>query len=121
MKENRFIKIESDGIRIRNSKGEFVPFPGETNKDAQFDYGMILRLSGTRKEKKVWIVCTGNSGWSTSGAAYYLAHNWKKLFKSSLKWWKRMLLFPKVKDFAAVIKIKRGKDDTAELVEFIMV
>ena len=119
MKENRFIKMKSNVIRIRKGKGKFVPFPGEIGKDSQFDYGLILRLSGKRKEKKVWIACIGNSGWSTSGAAYYLANNWKKLFKSSLSYWKRVLLFPKVKDFAAVIKVKRGKDDTAELVDFI--
>ena len=118
--ENSYtIKIGSDVIRIGSGKNGFVPFPGEKGNDSRFDYGVILRLSGARKEKKVWIVCSGNSSWASSGAAYYLANNWKKLFKKSLGFWKRVLLFPKVKDFAVVIKVKKGHDDTAQLMDFI--
>ena len=119
LEENRFIKMESNGIGILNEDGKFEPFPGEKAKNGSYDYGIILRLTVERKEKKIWIACTGRSRWGPSGAAYFLANNWKKLFKASLTWWQRILLFPKVKDFAAIIKVRKGRDDSAELVEFI--
>ena len=119
LEENRFIKIESNGIGILKEDGKFEPFPREKAKNGSYDYGIILRLTVERKEKKVWIACTGLSRWGTSGAAYFLANNWKKLFMASLTWWQRILLFPRVKDFAAIIKVRKGRDDSAELVEFI--
>ncbi len=95
VKENRFIKVESDGIGILKCNGKFGPFPGKKVKDDTYDYGIILRITVERKEKKVWIACTGLSRWGTSGAAYFLAKNWKQWFKASLSWWKRILLFRK--------------------------
>lgn len=50
-----------------------------------FDYGVIIRLKNTHDhdyiKEGVHIVCAGLGSHGTSGACYYLANNWKLLYK----------------------------------------
>lgn len=73
--------------------------------DDTYDYGLILRISSPQFSKRTWIVCDGIDESGTSGAAWFLAHKWQTLFT---KTWGN-------KNFAAIIRVRRGQDDSGEL------
>ena len=45
------------------------------------DYGIILKIRNSRFKDHFFIVCAGISSWGTSGAAWYLVNNWKRLYQ----------------------------------------
>ena len=52
------------------------------NPEHDYDYGVILRIHPHKFKKKSWICCAGNGAWGTSGAAYFLSHQYHKIKKS---------------------------------------
>jgi len=68
-----------------------------------FDLGIILKLTPRALPNRVWIMCAGIGEWGTSAAAFHLSRSWRDLAK----------LFGR-HDFAAVIKVRKGDDATAE-------
>jgi hypothetical protein len=76
--------------------------------NAQYDYGMILRVCPTQHPTRTWIVCAGLGEWGTSGASWFLANKWLDLFWHTL--WRRQ------KQYAAIVKVRRGQDESAEIV-----
>lgn len=76
--------------------------------NAQFDYGIILRVSPSQHPSRTWVVCAGVGEWGTSGACWFLAHKWPQLFWHVL-WGSRH-------QYAAVVKVRRGQDESAELI-----
>jgi len=74
------------------------------NQEILEDYGFILKIHPEQHKNKVWIVCAGYGEWGTSGAAYYLAKNWKYIYKKA-----------KDKPFAIMINVEIGKDESAKI------
>jgi len=55
-------------------------------------------------------MCTAGLGeWGTSGSAWFLAMKWKELLKRS-----------KGRDFGAVIRVRQGQDESAEIIDFVV-
>ena len=76
--------------------------------DAIYDYGMILRVCPSQHSARTWIVCAGVGEWGTSGASWFLANKWSKLF------WHR--LWQRKKQYAVIVRVRRGQDESAEIV-----
>ena len=68
-----------------------------------FDYGLILKVRPTQFPQRVWIVCAGFGEWGTSGAAWYLSANWKRIHAR----WKSF-------QFAIIVKVRPTQDESAE-------
>ena len=56
-------------------------------------------------QNRTWIAVAGLGEWGTSGAAWFLARNWKEVEK-----------IYKQKPFGLIIKVRAGKDESAQLV-----
>ncbi len=99
LSEQTFYKLESgnDGKRIFKVG----------NRDFAFrephDYGIVLRMKNPRHPEHALFVCAGLGEWGTSGAAYFLFHNW-----SSLCWTHGR------SDFCKVVRVRLGADESAE-------
>lgn len=72
---------------------------------ANYDHGILLRMKNPRHPEHTLFVCAGLGEWGTSGAAYYLFHNWSKIL------WKHGK-----KDFCKVIKVENKSDESATVV-----
>lgn len=68
-----------------------------------YDYGLILKIHLEQPPNHVWITCAGFGEWGTSGAAYYLAKNWQKIYE-----------WAKGNNFAIIVKVRNGQDESAE-------
>jgi hypothetical protein len=69
------------------------------------DHGLILKISPSNLPERTWICCAGLSEWGTSGAAWYLSRRWRELQKRCHD-----------KPFAAIVRVQRGQDESAELI-----
>lgn len=106
---NRFVTIESDEfISVETKKPVLV-------LDSQFDYGLILRLRPEEFPNRIWIVCAGLDEWGTSGAAWYLSKRWRKILWANWSWW-NPFGFGKGTDFATIVRVRRGQDESAKSV-----
>ncbi len=83
-------------VRVGQNAPLFQREPG-------FDYGLILKLRPQRFPERVWIVCAGFSEWGSSGAAWYLSQNWKRIHD---RW--------KDAPFAIIVKVRPTQDESAE-------
>jgi hypothetical protein len=72
-----------------------------------FDIGLILRVTSHNFPNRIHICAAGLGEWGTSGAAWYLATRWRDLLEQS-----------KGKDFGAVVRVRNGIDESAELIDF---
>ena len=96
-RENKFFKFSSDAVvTIEGQKKEF-------RMHGDYDYGVIIKIIPKNFPKRVWIITAGLGEWGTSGSAWYLSRNWKKM--------------PKNQSFGLIIKTKIGQDESAELIE----
>jgi hypothetical protein len=81
--------------------------------EANFDYGVILKLHPVQFPERVWIVCAGIGERGTSGATWYLANKWKELRSKAND-----------KPFAAFFRVEpdvhSGRDQSAELLKIIV-
>lgn len=66
------------------------------------DYGVILKLPNDRFPEHSFFVCAGLGECGTSGAAWYLARNWRRL--------------PDTAAFCAVVEVEIGSDESARIV-----
>ena len=69
------------------------------------DYAFIIKLRPKSLQDRTWVAIAGLGEWGTSGAAWYLAKNWKAIGSR----YKR-------KSFGLIIRVKAGKDESAELI-----
>jgi hypothetical protein len=74
-----------------------------------YDYGVILKLHPSQFPKRTWIVCGGIGEWGTSGSAWFLAHKWRSLAGKLVG----------DDQFACVIELRPGQDESAVLREFL--
>jgi hypothetical protein len=106
---NLFIRMAHNGFSLIS--GENLPFVC----DETTDYGFILRITPTQFPQRSWIACSGLGEWGTSGSAWFLANKWQELLRtiSPLAYFSGLMPIP---DFVAIIKITRGRDQSAEIV-----
>src|SRR4030043_1481377 len=91
--ENKFFDLHADKIVSKQDNKEFRMYDN-------YDCGIILKLIPKNFSKKVWIAAAGLGEWGTSGAAWYLSRNWKKL--------------PKNRPFGLITRTKIGQDESTE-------
>ena len=96
---NRFVRFDQANDRMVRV-GENVPL---FQRQPGFDYGLILKFRPQQFPERVWIVCAGFSEWGSSGAAWYLSQNWKKIHDR----WKNA-------PFAMIVKVRPTQDESAE-------
>ena len=103
----RYVLAEGNGsVYLAAKSRPDVPLPF----DPGYDYGLILKISSHEIPERRWIGCMGMGESGTSGAAYYLANKWESI-SEKFWWWDRH--FKKDNNFAALIKVKRGVDESA--------
>ena len=102
-KNNVFLKFGPGGKTIQaKASGKTV-----IQEESGFDYGIIIKINPSDSPKRTWICCAGIGSWGTSGAAWWLAHNWKKVYKEA-----------RGKPFAYITKTRVGSDDSTEHLHF---
>lgn len=74
----------------------------EFDIDSNHDHGILLRLRNPRHPEHVLFVCAGLGEWGTSGASFFLFHNWSCLL------WRHS-----TRDFCKVISVATGSDESA--------
>jgi hypothetical protein len=81
--------------------------------EAEFDYGLILKVKPSQFPHRVWISCAGRGEWGTSGAAWFLANKWKEILRRAGS-----------RPFAAIVRVKvplgQGQDQSAEIINFLV-
>ena len=101
---NRFVEFGQEGhvtfIRDKKSDKKFKSHHGAVRKD----YGVIMRLPNMRFPGHLFLTCAGLGEWGTSGAAWYLARQWRNL--------QREFNGP----FAVVVEVEIGSDESARRV-----
>ncbi len=107
---NLFIQMAHNGFSLIS--GEHLPFVCNQTTD----YGFILRITPPQFPKRSWIACSGLGEWGTSGSAWFLANKWKYLMRKISPFAYYMGIMP-ICDFVAIIKITRGQDQSAEIVD----
>lgn len=97
--ENSFFEITRAGIVDKeNADNRFII-------DEAHDYAIILKVVPKSFPNRVWITVAGLGEWGTSGASWYLSRNWKKIKKIA-----------KNRPFGLVIKVRAGKDESADII-----
>jgi hypothetical protein len=110
---------DKTGDMLRNPGNAFVDFPVDRfvsklqgrvivppSKDPKCDYGMNLKVHPISAPERNWICCGGYGEWGTSGAAWYLAHRWRYIYKKFGQG-----------PFVIFVRVEVGRDESA--VEFI--
>ena len=91
---------------LKDDRGTFTLANGEIIEiEGNLDKGVILRIRNSRFPNYTFVVCAGLGEWGTSGAAWYLAHNWIRVAK---KFGKR--------DFA-IFAVEGQSDESAYIVK----
>jgi hypothetical protein len=73
-----------------------------------FDYAMILKVRPSQFPNRVWFACAGIGEWSTSGAAWFLANKWQEIRRKA-----------GTRPFAAMVRVRPGQDQSAEMVRLL--
>ena len=97
------IKLLRENPWLLNDSGQFT-FKDGTVVDVEhrYDKGLIIRLDNPHSDGHVLIICEGLGEWGTSGAAWFLASQWRKLSKRFGK-----------NPFLLVLEVTRGTDESA--------
>ena len=94
---NVFLDFDDRNIVAKASKLPIITFGAESG----CDYGLIMKIHPKNNAERTWICCGGFGIWGTSGAAWYLAHQWRKIRKLA-----------KNKQFACITKTRFGSDNS---------
>lgn len=99
LNENNLYKYEfgTNGIRRFNIAGE------KYSINQTEDVGILLRLKNPYHSEDKLFICAGIGEWGTSGSAYYLFKNWRKLYKR----------FGSNNNFALILKVRINSDESA--------
>lgn len=102
-KENVFYEFDATGpeLAIASKKDKTKKF----SIDGAYDFAFIIKIIPKNFPNRVWIAVAGLGESGTTGAAWFLAKNWKKM--------------PKNKSFGMIIKVRVGQDESAEIVETV--
>ena len=94
--ENRFFNLHSNKIVVKKEQGKIF------SMQDGYDFGIIIKIIPKSFPNRVWIAVAGLGEWGTSGSAWFLSKNWKRL--------------PKNKSFGLIVKTKIGQDESAEII-----
>lgn len=101
---NKFLEFAHEGntsfIRDKKTGRKYESAQGSVRKD----YGVILRIPNLRFPGHYFFVCAGLGEWGTSGAAWYLARQWRSL-RSEFRG-----------PFGIVVEVEIGSDESARRV-----
>lgn len=105
---NIFIRMTHTGFTL--PRGEQLPYQC-TDK---VDHGFILRITPPDFRDRSWIVCAGLGEWGTSGTAWCLAHQWKRLARSihPFAYWSGIMKIP---DFLVIVRVVPGQDQSSHV------
>lgn len=92
------LKNTSVSIIVRGEKERF-------SIDEVYDYGFIIKVVPKSFSNRAWVAIAGLGEWGTSGAAWFLSKRWKEIAK-----------IVNNKPFGLIIKVKKGQDESAEMV-----
>jgi hypothetical protein len=73
--------------------------------DGSHDFAFIIKVVPKSFPDRTWIALAGLGEWGTSGAAWFLAKKWRKIKNIA-----------KNKEFGLIIKVKGGKDESAQII-----
>lgn len=104
--ENKFINFGPSTIVSVTSKLSVLP---SDLKGTGKDFGIILKIKPKNNRKRTWICCGGLGEWGTSGAAWWLANNWKEIRKKAKKG-----------QFACVTVTTPGSDEDTQLIDLYL-
>jgi hypothetical protein len=77
--ENVFLEFGQDnGGAFIKAKSSGDLFRGFEHRDGK-DLGIVLKIPNSRFKGHYFFLCAGLGDWGTSGAAWYLAHKWRRL------------------------------------------
>ncbi len=108
--------FKSENIII-NDANELIVFDGNDfksklsnisikfKKESNYDYGIILKINPKQFPNRNWFLCAGLGEYGTSGAAWFLSNKWNQLYKEF-----------KNTNFATIVKVKPGQDESALMV-----
>lgn len=107
---NRLVTMTTDKfVLVRNGREVL-------DLDRNFGYGLILKIRPDGFENRVWIVCAGISEWGTSGGAWYLLNRWQEILRYNRPW-RFAFGLGGTADFAAIVRVKPGQDESARLIK----
>lgn len=103
-KENNFYTLSwnTTGGRCFNVRGNIYNIANNE------DVGLLVKLRNPRHPEHVLILCQGLGEWGSSGAIYYLLHNFVNIYDTS-----------KGKDFCKVIRTRIGSDESSHEITHI--
>ena len=99
--DNKFFKFNiSEGsiVSVKNNKLKFTA-------DEDFDYGFIIKLRPKALPNRTWVAIAGLGSPGTSGATWFLAKNWRKIEKIYGQ-----------RSFGLVVRVRREKDESTQIV-----
>jgi hypothetical protein len=96
--ENKFVFFNTVLIRTKEEN------PTEYRITGKNDYGLILKIKNKNFPTRVQICLLGLGEFGTSGASWFLSHKWKDLVRKVGN-----------EAFCAIIKVKHGIDESAEI------
>jgi hypothetical protein len=94
---NEFVGVQIDRFITRRS-GRNLVVASQT-----CDYGLILKIRPSNLSERTWICCGGFGEWGSSGAAWYLARNWRELRAKYRRG-----------PFAVIVRVESERDESAE-------
>jgi len=73
------------------------------------DVGVLVKIRNPRHNEHFLFLCEGLGEWGTSGAVYYLFHNFNNIYKRT-----------KGKEFCMIIRTKGGSDESAREIDMLL-
>lgn len=100
--QNIFFEFKSDFIVNKKDRQKIYKVDGVN------DYAVIIKFNDRLFPNRTHLCVAGLGEWGTSGGSWFLANKWKELRKKVRN-----------KNFGAIIKVKGGSDESAELVDIV--
>lgn len=101
--ENKFLDFKDGSIVSKESEDPII------NVESEVDYAIIMKINPFAKSERTWLCCAGFGEWGTSGAAWWLSHNWKTIYKGA-----------KNRPFACITCTKVGSDDSTKMLHLFL-
>jgi hypothetical protein len=101
--ENKFLDFGHESIVSKESGDPIII------AESEVDYAIIIKISPFENTKRTWLCCAGFGEWGTSGAAWWLSHNWKTIYKKA-----------KNRPFACITRTRVGSDDSTRMLHLFL-
>jgi len=74
----------------------------------EYDYAVVIKSKNKQFPERIQMCVVGIGEWGTSGGAWFVANNWKKIRK-----------MVGINEFGLIIKVRIGYDESGEIVDLI--